>query len=367
MPPRSPGRGARYRTIISILWTIVLFLILAVLYRQAFAEDIGVPAQRMRTLFKRLDASVVTVNSAHVVEHTELLEPFDASAFSDYMRSHLQVEGGTLSATIGSGFIISPDGLIITAAHVLQDSVSVLVELHDHRLLPAQIIGLDFASDLALLKVEAKNLPPVRFGDAAPLLLGDALFSIGAPFGLAHTVSAGMVSGAGRVVAPDSGTLMIQTDLPVNPGSSGSPLFNRHGQVVGMNTIIFTYDGGFNGVSLAVPAELLRAAIDRIRRGAASPRGIGARFRDLPPILAHVLGIDRSAVITVSVEPDGQAMSGGLMVGDVIVECDGQAVNSVPELLTKLAGNSGKAPRRLKIVRERQPAVVQLPSEFPGM
>lgn len=357
---RGQARWSRRSPALALVLLIVLVTLLF-WFGRAGAENAIRPAQ-MRSLFKQLDASVVTVSSAHVVDHSDVAAGWESPAFREFMRTHLQAEGGNfLNATVGSGFVISADGLIVTAAHVLQDSVSILVELHDHRLLPADIVGVDFDADVALIKIQATKLVPVRFGAARRLMLGDVLWSIGAPFGLAHTLSTGMVSGARRVTTPEARTMMIQSDLPVNPGSSGSPLFDRQGLVVGMNTIIFTFDGGFNGVSLAVPEEIIQAAVDRIRRGVPPTRGIGVRFRDLPPILGRVLGIERSAVIVTEVDEERAAGAGGLQVGDVVLECDGKAVTSAVELLSALAGKRGDGPLRLKIVREKETGLVLLP------
>ena len=360
-PERAFARKLPPRLLASI---VLAFVFLALLMLAANARaDSGQYGANLRSLFDRLDPSVVTVNSSKIVGEREISET--DREFAEFMRSHLRVDPGEfLDAVVGSGFIVDSHGLIITAAHLLEDSVGLLVELHDRRLLPAELVGIDRQADIALLKVQASNLVPVRFGDSSRLALGDPLFAIGAPFGLQHTVSAGMVSGHNRVALPDTNTAMIQTDLSVNPGSSGSPLFDARGDLVGMNTMILTYNGGFNGVSLAVPSEILRAVIQRIQAGKASPRGIGAKFRDLPPILAQALGIDHNnGVIVTAVDPLGLATAAGLQVGDVIVACDGRSVDNSTALLATLSVGEAQTGRVLTVIREHMPVLIRLTAQ----
>jgi len=332
--------------------------------------DLAPPA--LRAMFGRLDPSVVTINAARSVGEGELLRGFGVSEddpFMDFIRAKLTVAPGEyLDAVLGSGFVVSPDGYIITAAHVVEDALAVVVELGDHRLLPARVVGSDRETDIALLKIEAGNLVPVVFGKSVLLGLGDRVIAIGAPFGLERSLSTGLVSGRDRLAYPDAWTPMIQTDVAVNPGSSGSPLFNLRGEVVGMNTMIFSYNGGYNGVALAIPSETLSAAVAQFKLTGTLPRrGMGARFRDLPPILAQVLGIDQGrGVIVTATLPRGLAAQAGLLVGDVIMEFDERAIVKAPDLLSALAVADLRQAHRLKVIRDRLPRLLQLPGQLPG-
>jgi serine protease Do len=192
--------------------------------------------------------------------------------------------------------------------------------------------------------------------------VGETVFSIGAPFGLEHSMNSGLVSGRDRLVIPEAGTGMLQTEVAVNPGGSGSPLFSLRGEVVGMNTLIFSYSGGYNGVTLAIPAEVVEQTVARLKSG--QPRStyrIGARFRDLSPLLARSMGVASGAgAIVVSTDPTGAAAAAGLRIGDVVLELDGVGVTDALGLLAALNGRGAKPQRTLKVMRERAPRMLQL-------
>jgi len=330
----------------------------------ATGRDLSPPV--LRRLFARLDPSIVTVSTARVVTGAQLLNSYSSSeddAFIDFVERQLQVgKNEYLDSILGSGFIVSADGYIVTAAHVLEDAIEVTVELYDHRLLPARIVGLDRETDVALLKVEAAGLAPIRFGRAGTMDLGDRVISIGAPFGLERSLAVGMINGKERMPITDAATAMLQTDVAVNPGSSGSPAFNLDGEVVGMFSMIYSYSGGFSGVSLAIPGDTLEAVVAQIKAsGRSHRRNIGARFRDLPPAIARVLGIAHGkGVIVTGVSRGSAAAEAGLAVGDVILEFDGKPILKGADFLNAIISPGTQGSHLLKIVRDRRVGTLSL-------
>lgn len=234
----------------------------------------------------------------------------------------------------GSGFIISKDGYVVTNAHVIDDSQNVTVELEDNRELKAKVIGVDKLSDIALLKVEATDLPMVELGDSDKLDVGQWVVAIGTPFGLDYTATQGIVSALSRSLPKDTYVPFIQTDAAVNPGNSGGPLFDLDGQVVGVNSQIYSRSGGFMGVSFAIPSNIVKNVTDQLKENGRVSRGwLGVGIQGIDKSLAESLGMDNSkgSLIT-SVSPDSPADKAGLQAGDVITAFNSKAVNTVNEL-----------------------------------
>jgi serine protease Do len=228
----------------------------------------------------------------------------------------------------GSGFIVSADGLILTNAHVVRDASDVTVKLTDRREFTAKVLGSDPKTDVAVLKIEAKNLPVVPLGGARDLRVGEWVLAIGSPFGFENSVTAGVVSAKGRSLPDDSLVPFIQTDVAVNPGNSGGPLFNVRGEVVGINSQIYSRTGGYQGVSFAIPMETALKVKDQIvATGKASHARLGVTIQDVNQTLAESFHLDkpRGALIS-SVQPDGPADKAGLKVGDVILQLNGKDV-----------------------------------------
>ena len=195
---------------------------------------------------------------------------------------------------LGSGFIISPDGLILTNAHVVRDAKDVTVKLSDRREYTAKVLGIDTATDIAVLRIDAKNLPVVRLGDPRNLEVGDPVLAIGAPYGLEQTATAGIVSAKGRSLPGDAVVPFIQTDAAVNPGNSGGPLFDGSGSVVGINSQIYSRSGGFQGVSFAIPINVALKVKDQIvATGKAEHGRLGVTVQDLNQSLADSFGLKR--------------------------------------------------------------------------
>ena len=228
----------------------------------------------------------------------------------------------------GSGFIVSADGTILTNAHVVRDAKDVTVKLTDRREFQAKVLGSDPKTDVAVLKIDAKNLPTVPLGNARELKVGEWVLAIGSPFGFENSVTAGVVSAKGRSLPEDSFVPFIQTDVAVNPGNSGGPLFNARGEVVGINSQIFSRTGGYQGLSFAIPIELASRIKDQIvATGKASHARLGVAVQEVNQTLADSFKLDKPEGALVSnVDAGGPADKAGLKTGDVIRKVNGQPI-----------------------------------------
>jgi serine protease Do len=234
----------------------------------------------------------------------------------------------------GSGFIVSRDGLILTNAHVVADAQKVTVRLRDRREFEAKVLGSDSKSDVAVLKIDATNLPAVRLGDPQKLQVGEWVVAIGAPFGFDNSVTAGIVSAKGRSLPDDSYVPFIQTDVAVNPGNSGGPLFNLDGEVVGINSQIYSRTGGYQGVSFAIPIDMALDVSQQLQAKGHVTRGrLGVGIQDMDQALAESFGLEapRGALVT-SVEDGGPADRVGIKAGDVIVSFNGHPLDTAGAL-----------------------------------
>jgi serine protease Do len=235
---------------------------------------------------------------------------------------------------IGSGFIISEDGYVLTNAHVVADSDEVTVRLADAREFKGKIIGVDARTDIALLKVKASGLPTVTLGNSEQLKVGEWVAAIGSPFGFANTITAGIVSAKGRSLPDESFVPFIQTDVAVNPGNSGGPLLNLRGEVVGINSAIYSRTGGYMGVSFAIPIEVALDVSKQLQATGKVTRGrLGVQIQALTSELAKSFRLpDTKGVLVASVESKSPAEKAGLQTGDVILAFEGKPVTSAIEL-----------------------------------
>jgi len=256
---------------------------------------------------------------------------------------------------VGSGFIVSEDGYIMTNAHVVRDASEVVVKMTDRREYPAKVIGIDDRTDVAVIKIEAKNLPTVRIGDPASLKPGQWVVAIGSPFGMENSVTAGIVSATARTLPSDPYVPFIQTDVAVNPGNSGGPLFNLNGEVVGINSQIYSQSGGYMGLSFAIPIDVANNVRSQlISKGKVTRAKIGVRLQSMDAALAESFGLDRPRGAPVSsVEPGGPADKAGVKAGDIIIGVDGRRIESdeeLPGVISNIApGNSTE----LEVWRDR--------------
>ncbi|MFT6302302.1 MAG: serine protease Do [Granulosicoccus sp.] len=232
-------------------------------------------------------------------------------------------------AGYGSGFIISEDGYVITNAHVVDNASEIMVGLHDRREFKAELIGSDTASDIALLKLEANGLPVVIIGDSDDLRVGEWVLAIGSPFGFEHTATQGIVSALARSLPDDTYVPFIQTDVAVNPGNSGGPLFNTDGEVVGVNSQIYSRSGGYQGLSFSIPINVAISIADQLKEKGFATRGwLGVAIQNVDQALAKSFGLNkpRGALVT-QVTRNSPADNGGLKSGDIILEFNGKSVN----------------------------------------
>lgn len=230
--------------------------------------------------------------------------------------------------SLGSGFIISADGYVLTNNHVVADADEIMVRLSDRSELQAKLVGTDPRTDVALLKVEGKNLPTLKLGKSDELKVGEWVLAIGSPFGFDHSVTAGIVSAKGRSLPNENYVPFIQTDVAINPGNSGGPLFNLDGEVVGINSQIYTRSGGFMGVSFAIPIDVALSVADQLKASGKVSRGwLGVVIQEVNKDLAESFGLDKPAgALVAQVVDKGPAQQGGLREGDVILAVNGQPV-----------------------------------------
>jgi serine protease Do len=266
--------------------------------------------------------------------------PFDETPESD----------GT---SLGSGLIISSDGYILTCAHVVEDAREIVVRLFDRREFNARLVGSDTRTDVALLKIEAGSLPAVTIGQPGKLQVGEWVLAIGSPFGFNHSATSGIVSAKGRSLPHENYTPFIQTDVAINPGNSGGPLFNLRGEVVGVNSQIYSRSGGFMGVSFAIPIDLAMRVAEQLKRDGRLHRGwLGVSPQEVTRALATAYGVDkpRGALIA-DILPDSPAARSDLRAGDIVLEYNGRPIDTFTDL-PLLVGQTTPATRvKLNVYR----------------
>lgn len=247
---------------------------------------------------------------------------------------------------IGSGFIVSSDGYILTNAHVVANATELTVKTTDKREFKAKVVGADKRSDVALIKIAAKNLPYVRLGDPAKLKVGEWVAAIGSPFGFENSVTAGIVSAKSRALPDESYVPFIQTDVAINPGNSGGPLFNLRGEVVGINSQIYSQTGGYQGIAFAIPIDVAMKVMDQLKTTGTVKRGrLGVTIQPLTKDLAESFGLAKaSGVVVAAVDKDSPADKAGLQPGDVILSFNGQAIDDANDL-PRLVGDTAPGTR----------------------
>ena len=256
--------------------------------------------------------------------------------------------------SLGSGFIISPDGYILTNHHVVKDADEIVVKLSDRRELNAKLIGSDARTDIAVLKVDAKDLPVVIIGSPEKLQVGEWVLAIGSPFGFEQSVTAGIVSAKGRSLPTGNYVPFIQTDVAINPGNSGGPLFSMDGKVVGINSQIYSRTGGFMGLSFAIPMDVAMNIVDQIKtKGKASHGWLGVQIQDVTRELAESFGMKKpQGALVAKVIPNGPAEQAGLQIGDVITEFNGKIIDHSADLPPMVGVTPINESATLKVIRQ---------------
>ena len=292
-------------------------------------------------LYDKQGPAVVAIDVTQKVRRTRGPELSEDDPFYEFFRRFGQIprprgapEREFDQQSVGSGFIISSDGYVITNAHVVDGADEVNVKLTDKREFKAKVIGADKRTDVALLKIEAKDLPKVTIGDPEKLRVGEWVVAIGKPFGLENTMTAGIVSAKGRDLPQENLVPFIQTDAAVNPGNSGGPLFNLKGEVVGINSLIFSRTGGYMGLSFAIPIDLAMNSVAQLKEKGRVTRGkIGVQITEVSKETAESFGLTKPmGALVNSVEKGGPAEKAGIEAGDIIVKVDGREVRTSSEL-----------------------------------
>jgi len=359
------ARGAVARIVAAL---VAVVLIAGALPATALAQ--GRP-DSFADLADRLLPSVVNVSTTQTVQREDFPEipnfP-EGSPFEDFFRDFFERRGQQpdrprRATSLGSGFIIDNEGHIVTNNHVIDGADEITVILHDDTNLAAEVVGRDERTDLAVLKV-ASDVPlqPVTWGDSGAMRVGDWVIAIGNPFGLGGTVTAGIISARSRNINAGPYDDFIQTDASINRGNSGGPMFNLDGQVIGINTAIFSPSGGSVGIGFAIPSALARNVIDQIIEFGRTRRGwLGVRIQTVTDEIAEGLGLDgaRGALVA-GVTPDGPAEAAGIEPGDVIVGFDGEPIDEMRELPRIVAETSVGATVPVEVWRQGEITTLQV-------
>ena len=304
-------------------------------------------------LVEKQGHAVVNISTTQIIHNAQGFPniPENDPFYEFFRRFAPQMPREQESQSLGSGFIISADGYIMTNAHVVDSADKITVRLTDKREFNAKVIGADKRTDVALLKIEATGLPKITAGDPDKLKVGEWVIAIGSPFGFDSSVTAGIVSAKGRSLPQDNFVPFIQTDVAINPGNSGGPLFNMNGEVVGINSQIYTRSGGSMGLSFAIPIDVAMQVTNQLRTSGKVTRGrIGVMIQELTRELAESFGLSKPIGALISnVEKDGPADKAGIEASDVILKFDGKPVNS-----------SGDLPRIVAATKPDSKVVIEL-------
>jgi serine protease Do len=318
----------------------------------ALAQVQAGPLPSLAPLVDSVKSSVVNVEVRVRSQRAESLE--------DLMPRRRGGEEGPVTPGSGSGFLIDSSGIVVTNNHVVADAVSIKVLLEDGRGFEAQVLGRDQLSDIAVLKLKnAANLPFVKLGDSGAMRVGDWVVAIGNPFGLASSVSAGIISASDRQIGASRYDQFIQTDAAINPGNSGGPLFNLKGEVIGMNTAIIE---AATGIGFAVPSSVIKNEIPQLQKNGKVLRGwLGVSPQDMTPALAKLFGIGgRTGSLLTSVNEGSPAAKAGLKAEDVIVSLDGQVVTDAAALTRMVALKGPDAIVALRVLRNKKALEISL-------
>jgi serine protease Do len=308
--------------------------------------------------------SVVNISTTEMVRAPQMVPmPFgEGSPFNDFFHQFFNNPQPQEEHSLGSGFIISDDGYILTNNHVVKGADTIMVKLTDGKNYKAKVVGKDSKLDLALLKIDAKGLRPVKLGDSDKIRVGDWVVAIGNPFGLGQTVTAGIVSAKERVIGAGPYDDFIQTDAAINPGNSGGPLFNVKGEVIGINAAIYTRSGGNNGIGFAIPINLAKDVLNQLRTtGHVQRARLGVEITDIDPDAMKALGLkSQSGALVQQVEAGSAAEKAGIRPSDVIVMFDGHPIRKAHDLPFLVASRKPGEKVSVGIVRDGKPLTLEV-------
>jgi serine protease Do len=322
------------------IWTTVGALIGVLWFSPAVPAQVGKGLPDFTELYEQQGPAVVSIDVTQKSRRSAMPELSEDDPFYEFFRRFGQIPRNTPrprdfeQQSTGSGFILSADGYVLTNAHVVDDASEVSVKLTDKREFKAKVVGTDKRTDVALLKIDATGLPKVTIGDPEKLKVGEWVAAIGKPFGLENTITAGIVSAKGRELPNENLVSYIQTDVPINPGNSGGPLFNLKGEVVGVNSMIYSRTGGSMGLAFAIPIDVAINVTKQIQeKGRVTRSRIGVQIQEVSRETADAFGLAKaSGALVNSVEKGGPADKAGIEQGDIIVKADGRNVSSSAEL-----------------------------------
>ncbi|MBI1421918.1 MAG: Do family serine endopeptidase [Gammaproteobacteria bacterium] len=357
----------------------LLTVVFVCIFMMPLAHAVNLPD--FTGLVKQVAPAVVNISTTQKIKHPHMKRPNveipdlpEDSPWGDLLRKFFGDDNNGPeefnTQSLGSGFIIDSNGYIITNNHVIKNADEIIVRLSDRRELKAKLIGTDPRSDVALLKIDAKDLPVVKLGDSDKLQAGQWVMAIGSPFGFDHSVSAGIVSAIGRNLPSENYVPFIQTDVAINPGNSGGPLFNMDGEVVGINSQIYSRTGGFMGLSFAIPINVATSVVKQLREKGKVSRGwLGILIQDINRELAESFGMkEPMGAVVLKVLDDSPAKKAGFKIGDVVVEFNGKKIERSSDLPIAVGSTPVGETAKVKVIREGKPVelsvkIAELPSE----
>lgn len=314
-------------------------------------------------LVEQVSPAVVSVNVVKKLSQEELLQQQVPEILKRFFGNQIiipQQRAPQEKTAYGSAFFISKDGYLLTNHHVVEDASKVTIMLNDRREIDAKVVGSDERTDVALLKVEGNNYPSLGIGNVDQLKVGQPVLAIGSPFGFDYSASAGIVSAKSRNMMGETSVPFIQTDVALNPGNSGGPLFNQQGQVVGVNSRIFSGTGGYMGLSFSIPIDVAMDVVDQLKKNGKVTRSfLGIMLQDIDRNLAEAYKLDKpeGSLIT-QVTPDSPAAKAGFRAGDVIMKYNGTPISRTGELLNYLNRTQPGQSVQLEVLRDDKPKVI---------
>ena len=357
----------------------LIFIFLCFLIAAAPAKAASLPD--FSELVEKVGPAVVNISTTQKIKKHQGLPPGmempelpENSPWGELFKKFFGDEGGSIeefnTQSLGSGFIVDKSGYVITNNHVIKEAEEIIVRLTDRRELKAKVIGADPRSDVALLKIDADDLPVAKLGESDSLKVGEWVMAIGSPFGFDHSVSVGVVSAIGRNLPSENYVPFIQTDVAINPGNSGGPLFNLEGEVVGINSQIYSRTGGFMGLSFAIPITVAKGVIEQLKtKGKVSRGWLGILIQDVNRELAESFGMKNPmGAVVLKIMENSPAASADFKIGDVVVEFDGKRILRSSDLPIAVGSTDIGKRVKVKVIREGRTVnlsvtIGELPSE----